>query len=91
MKLTWPWRKKRGMFTLQPQWKEMMIVTGPGGSFTLDFPMGIPTVVLPDEERWQHVAPDWARDHWRELKAEIQDWCRSNNARLEIDPKAGVY
>ena len=68
-----------------------MIVTGPGGSFTLAFWMGIPTVSLPPEERWSEFAPPWAAGLWHELKAELEDWCRDNNASLEIDPKAGVY
>lgn len=79
------------MFSLTPQWKETMIVTGPGGQFTLDFWMGIPTVCLPPEQRWREVAPAWAAGHWHELKAELEDWCGHNGAKLEIDPKAGVY
>jgi len=53
--------------------------------------MGIPTVCLPPEERWRHVAPAWAANHWQELKSELEDWCRSNGPRLEIDPKAAVW
>ena len=80
-----------GRFQFSPRWKEMMIVTGPGGHFTLDFWMGIPTISLPPEECWREVAPGWAADLWHELKTELEDWCRDNNTKLEIDPKAGVY
>lgn len=79
------------MFKLQPQWKEMMIVTGPGGSFTLNFWMGIPTVDLPTEECWADVAPEWAWPYWHELKAELEEWCQFNSAKLDIYPKAQVY
>ena len=79
------------MFSLSPRWKEMMVVTGPGGSFTLDFWMGIPTVDLPTEEKWAEKAPEWARPYWHELKAELEDWCRFNNAALDISATAGVY
>jgi hypothetical protein len=82
---------KRLTFQFSPRWKEMMIVTGPGGHFTLDFWMGIPTISLPPEERWRDVAPSWAAELWPELKAELEDWCRNNNTKLEIDEKAGVY
>ena len=78
-------------FQFSPRWKEMMIVTGPGGHFTLDFWMGIPTISLPPEGRWREVAPSWAAELWPELKAELEDWCRDNNTKLEIDPKAAVY
>ena len=47
------------MFSLRAQWKEELVVTGPGGSFTLAFWMGIPTVDFPTEERWAEVAPKW--------------------------------
>ena len=78
-------------FQFSPRWKEMMVVTGPGGHFTLDFWMGIPTISLPPEERWREVAPSWAAELWPELKVELEDWCRDNNTKLEIDPKAAVY
>ena len=91
MSLLWPWRKRRKLFVLEPKWKEMMFVAGPGGSFTLDFWMGIPTVSLPSEKRWRDVAPDWAAGLWHELKAELEDWCANNGAALEVDAKAGVY
>ncbi len=79
------------MFSLRAQWKEELVVTGPGGSFTLAFWMGIPTVDFPTEERWAEVAPKWAQPHWHELKAELEDWCRFNNARLEINPMATIW
>ena len=78
------------MFSLSPRWKEEMVVSGPEGSFILAFWMGIPTVCLPPEECWCKVAPAWATDHWHELKSDLEDWCRSNGVRLEIDPKATV-
>ncbi len=82
---------KQGIFRFSPRWKEMIIVTGPGGHFTLDYWMGIPTICLPPEERWRDVAPHWAVDLWPELRAELKAWCQANNTKLEIDPKAAVY
>ena len=79
------------VFGFQPQWKELLICTGPGGRFVLDFPMGVPTVVLPAEARWQEVAPGWALPLWPALSAELHAWCRDNHVRLEIDPHGGVY
>lgn len=93
MMLDWLWGRKKGskVFSLRPEWKEMMIVTGPGGSFTLNFWMGNPLVELPSEEHWAKVAPRWARPFWHELKAELEEWCQVNNARLEINDTASVY
>lgn len=87
----WPFRKRQQQFGFHPEWKERMIVTGPGGSFVLDFPMGVPTIVLPSEARWAEVGPRWARGQWQELRDQLAAWCRANDVLLEIDPHAGVY
>ena len=78
-------------FTFQPRWKEELVCTGPGGSFVLDLPMGILTACLPTEAAWKRKAPEWARDLWPQLKTELQDWCRANNAKFVIDENAAVY
>jgi hypothetical protein len=82
---------KRALFRFDLRWKEEMVVTGPGGQFTLYFPMGNPTAVLPTEEAWPRLAPAWAIDLWPELKAELEQWCAANKVRLELDPAAAVY
>ena len=67
------------------------MVTGPGGSFILDLPMGIFTACLPTQDRWRDTAPPWAAELWGVLKSELEDWCRFNNAELTIEATAGVY
>lgn len=37
----------RTAFRFAPRWKEELVVTGPGGAFILDLPMGVLTAVLP--------------------------------------------
>jgi hypothetical protein len=86
----WPFAK-RTRFEFRPEWKERMIVTGSGGSFVLYFPMGVPTIALPSEERWASVAPPWAVGQWQDLHDELAAWCRDNKVLLEVDPRAGVY
>ena len=83
------WRRR--VFQFQPRWKEELVVTGPGGAFILDLPMGVLTACLPTEAAWRERAPPWARDLWSELKAELEQWCRANKAGLEVDANAGVY
>jgi hypothetical protein len=79
------------VFQFQPRWKEELVVTGPGGSFVLELPMGILSACLPPEELWPEKAPAWARDLWPTLKAELETWCRANEARFIIDPTADVW
>lgn len=66
-------------------------MTGPGGSFVLYFPMGMPAAVLPSEERWAEVSPAWAADLWPQLRAELEEWCHASKVGFDIDPGAGVY
>jgi hypothetical protein len=80
-----------GTFAFHPRWKEELVCTGPGGSFILELPMGILTACLPTQDAWQRKAPPWARDLWPQLKAELEDWCRANNAGFVIDEAAAVY
>ena len=89
--MVWPFRRKRTNFAFQPRWKEELVVTGPGGSLVRYFPMGVPAAVLPSEERWASVAPDWASGRWPLLKDELEHWCRKEGVHFEIDPQASVY
>ena len=81
----------RTAFRFAPRWKEELVVTGPGGASILDLPMGVLTAVLPAEPAWRATAPAWAADQWPTLKAELEDWCLANDARLEISETAAVY
>lgn len=77
-------------FRFLARWKEELVVTGPGGSFILELPMGVLTACLPTHEVWWTVAPEWAVDLWPVLRAELGKWCAANSADLQIDPSATV-
>ena len=78
-------------FKFQARWKEELVVTGPGGSFILELPMGVLSAYLPTESAWNKKAPPWAKDLYPELKKELEIWCRENKAEFVIDETAGVY
>jgi hypothetical protein len=78
-------------FDFAPRWKEELVCTGPGGSFILEFPMGVPSAYLPTEEEWARRSPVWAKDLWPVLRAELEQWCKENKAMFYIDPTAHVY
>lgn len=77
-------------FKFQPRWKEELVVSGEGGQFILELPMGILSAHLPTEATWKSKSPDWAKDHYSELRAELEEWCIRNNAKFVIDEAAGV-
>lgn len=79
------------IFKFHPRWKEELVVTGPGGSFILELPMGILSAYLPTESAWQQKAPGWAKDLYPTLKQELEMWCKENKAQFVIDESAGVY
>jgi hypothetical protein len=79
------------IFSFLPRWKEELVVTGPGGSFILDLPMGILSAYLPSEATWCEAAPAWARDLWPALHSDLEAWCAFNNARLYVEDNASVY
>jgi len=79
------------LFCFMPRWKEELVVTGSGGTFVLELPMGILSAYLPTEDEWQRRAPAWARSLWPALKTELEEWCRANDAQFYIDASASVY
>lgn len=79
------------LFHFQPRWKEELVVSAKGGSFVLELPMGQLSVYLPTETEWQRRAPHWAVSLWPHLRAELESWCRENDAQFHIDPSADVY
>ena len=46
------------LFDFQPRWKEEWVVTGAGGSFVLDLPIGVLSAYLPDESEWSRRGPE---------------------------------
>ncbi|MCW8108575.1 hypothetical protein OPS25_08710 [Alteromonas ponticola] len=79
------------IFKFQPRWKEELVVTGPGGSFILELPMGILTAYLPTHSAWEQKGPSWAQNLWPHLRLELEAWCVENKAQFVIDASAGVY
>ena len=77
-------------FDFQPRWKEELVVSGPGGSFVLELPMGVYSTYLPTKEAWATKGPEWARSLWSPLKTELGNWCKANGAELHIDATASV-
>jgi hypothetical protein len=82
---------KEPIFRFQPRWKEELVVSGSGGSFLLDLPMGVLSACLPSEAAWKEHGPAWARDLWPELKRDLEAWCLANEADLFIVATARVY
>ena len=78
------------LFTFSPYWGERLIVEGPGGSFGLEHPLGVPSVVLPPEEEWREKGPPWARGLWPELHSELDEWCRKSDCALRVEEGALV-
>jgi len=78
-------------FRFKPRWKEELVVTGEGGAFVLELPMGVLSAYLPTEDAWPEKAPAWAAKLWPILERELRQWCAANQAALHIDPSAGVY
>lgn len=78
------------MFKFQPRWKEEMVVTSKDGAFVIDLAMGNLTAYLLPEDLWREQAPDWAKEHWPQLKRELEAWCEKYNAKLAIDVTAVV-
>ncbi|NTF08758.1 hypothetical protein G6L37_21530 [Agrobacterium rubi] len=78
-------------FHFQTRWKEELVVSGNGGSFVLEMPIGVLSVYLPTETEWERRAPDWAKRLWPILRLELEDWCQENHAKFYIDHTAGIY
>jgi hypothetical protein len=78
-------------FKFKARWKEELAITGSGGEFVLELPMGVLSAYLPTEDVWQQKAPPWAHDLWPTLLIELEQWCAENNAKLCIDSTANVF
>ena len=76
------------VFRFAPRWKEELVVTGPGGAFLLEMPMGDPCVLLPTEDAFGATAPDWARGLWPALHEALTDWCQATGTPLALDADA---
>ena len=45
-------------FTFTPRWKDELVCSCSLGRFVLEMPMGVTSVYLPPEQRWQSIAPE---------------------------------
>jgi hypothetical protein len=79
------------IYKLQAKWKEELICRLGEKEFVLEFPMGVPTVYFPTEEKWPGVCPSWAVGHWAALHDQLKLWCSSNNVKFIVDATANVY
>jgi hypothetical protein len=77
--------------SFHPRWKEELVCRCTGGSFVLEFTMGVPTVYLPNKKRWAEVAPRWAVNSWDALHDKLRLWCEQNGIQLVVDETSGVY
>ena len=63
-------------YSFHPEWKEVLVCKGPTGSFWLDFPMGIPTVMVPTREQWIQKFPGY---DYNVFNSAITEWLNKNN------------
>ena len=68
-----------------------MVVTGPDGSFGLEFYMIVKSAHLPTESAWKYKAPSWAKELWPVIREELEIWCQENYVKFIIDETASVY
>ena len=80
----------RATFKFEPRWKEELVVSGLGGEFVLEHPMGVKSVYVPTEVVWNEIGPNWALGHWAALHHELKIWCEKNGAELYVDETASV-
>jgi hypothetical protein len=79
----------RPTFSFEPRWKEELVCSCLEGSFVLEMPMGVVSVLLPCEANWRAKAPEWAKPHWESLRTQLKLWCATNNTPLYQEPAPG--
>ena len=78
------------MIQFQTRWKEELHGTVDGHTFVVEYAMGIPTVYFPTRARWESKAPEWVRNQWERVNAELVAWCEEQGIPLVIDDQAWV-
>jgi hypothetical protein len=81
------WKRQREgpTFQFHRAWKEQLVVSGPGGKFSLmHFDGPNATVYLPSEAGWPTTAPDWAKDLWPTLHLELSNWCKKEDISILV-------
>jgi len=74
----------------RPEWKELLIGSMDGNEFTIELTMGVSTVYFPTLEKWESLAPDWAKQQWERVRADLADWCGQQKIPLVIEAHAWV-
>jgi hypothetical protein len=74
----------------QPKWKELLVCTMDGKTFSVELTMGVLTVYFPEKAKWEATAPAWARGQWNRVQGDLSAWCLQEKIPLVIDEKAWV-
>ena len=80
-----------GPWQFSPRWKEELVCSLGGKSFVIEFSMGSANhAYLPERERWEAAAPEWAKPLWEEVRQDLANWCKGQNIPLTIDSNSWV-
>jgi len=80
-----------GPWQFSPRWKEELVGSLGGKSFVIEFSMGSANhAYLPERERWEAVAPDWAKPLWEQVREDLASWCKGQSIPLTIDSNSWV-
>ncbi|MEJ7138602.1 hypothetical protein [Amphibiibacter pelophylacis] len=74
----------------QPKWKEELVCTMDGMSFIIEQSTGVITVYFPTQTRWESLAPEWARQQWERVRADLSTWCQQQKIPFVIEDHARV-
>jgi hypothetical protein len=72
------------------EWKELLIGMMDGKRFVIELTMGVLTVYFPTAAKWEASAPDWAKQQWERVRADLSAWCEQQKIPLVIDDQAWV-
>ena len=61
-----------------------------GRCFVIELTMGVITVYFPTQSKWESSAPEWARQHWDRIRADLSAWCQQQKMPLVIEDDAWV-
>lgn len=77
--------------SFHPRWREELVASCAEGRLIFELTMGRYHVYFPDEVRWEHSVPDWARGRWKEFFQACSDWCRQERIPITLEADALVY
>jgi hypothetical protein len=85
-----PWNMAPPRFRFSYRWKEELVCSSALGEFTLEMPMGIPSVYFPTGAVWAMKAPAWAKPHWEAIRSQLEAWCKEQRVPLYVDDTARI-